>query len=452
MHSSNPRALLTPQAKLGRLTALAILLAVAACGGSGGGSTGTTVPTPVAPVVAPPPAANFATLVVDSGPAALAVGPKGYVSDNVAFVTITLCVPGTTTCQTIDHVEVDTGSVGLRIPQSVLNASLQGGLPLATDANSNPVGECFGYVDGYVFGSVRAADFQIGGEQVANMPLQVIGDGGRFAAVPPKCSAGGGSNLATVQALGANGVLGIGLTTTDCGTVCTTPGGFTAAIYYDCPASGCGDIITRAASASAPFEQLPNPVAAMSVDNNGAVISLPAVPNNGSPTLTGTLYFGIGTQTNNALNAATVLATSSSTSGSGTGLLTVVYGAQSLPDSFIDSGSNAYYFTDTSIAKCTGTNLAGFYCPPSPQTLSPVIQGRNGRSATVTFTLNNAKTLFASNNAAVPGIGGDPTAIASFTAVPRSFDIGLPFFYGRNVYTAIEGRNAGGTLGPYIAF
>ena len=80
-----------------------------------------------------------------------------------------------------------------------------------------------------------------------------------------------------------------------------------------------------------------------------------------------------------------------------------------------------------------------------------MVEGRNGLSATVNITLNNAKTLFATGNAAVPGIGGDPTAISSFTAVPRSFDIGLPFFYGRNVYTAIEGRNAGGTVGPYIA-
>lgn len=454
MRSGSSAARRRPLASLQRLAALALLLAVAACGGSDSGSIaniGPVAATPVTPV-APAPSSNFVALVVDHGPAALAVGPKGYVSDNVAFVTITLCIPGTTTCQTIDHVEVDTGSVGLRIPQSVLNASLQGALPLETDASSNPVGECFGYVDGYVFGSVRTADFQIGGEKVAGMPLQVIGDGGQFAAVPPKCSAGGGNNLATVQALGANGVLGIGLSTADCGARCTVAGGFSAAVYYDCPASGCSAIIARAASASAPFEQLPNPVAAMSVDNNGSVVSLPAVPGVGSATLSGTLYFGIGTQTNNTLGSATVLATSSSTSSSGPGILTVVYRAQSLADSFIDSGSNAYYFSDSSIPKCTGTNLAGFYCPTSSVTISPVIQGRNGLSATVIFTVESAKSQFQTNNAAVPGIGGDPAAISSFTAVPNSFDIGLPFFYGRSVYTAIEGRNAGGTVGPYIAF
>jgi hypothetical protein len=37
-------------------------------------------------------------------------------------------------------------------------------------------------------------------------------------------------------------------------------------------------------------------------------------------------------------------------------------------------------------------------------------------------------------------------------SIPRSFAFGLPFFFGRNVYTAIEGRSAGGQLGPYFAY
>jgi hypothetical protein len=32
------------------------------------------------------------------------------------------------------------------------------------------------------------------------------------------------------------------------------------------------------------------------------------------------------------------------------------------------------------------------------------------------------------------------------------FDWGLPFFFGRSVFTAIEGRSAGGSVGPYMAF
>ena len=62
---------------------------------------------------------NVAPLVVDAGP-----DPQNVPVVNVPFVTITICVPGTQTCQTIDHVAVDTGSSGLRIVSSVLSIPL----------------------------------------------------------------------------------------------------------------------------------------------------------------------------------------------------------------------------------------------------------------------------------------------------------------------------------------
>jgi hypothetical protein len=36
--------------------------------------------------------------------------------------------------------------------------------------------------------------------------------------------------------------------------------------------------------------------------------------------------------------------------------------------------------------------------------------------------------------------------------IANSFDFGLPFFFGRNVYTAIQGRRAGTATGPYFAY
>jgi hypothetical protein len=425
-----------------KLCALSAFLLLSACGGGGGGASSTP----------PPVLTNFATITVDAGPAVLNTGPNAYTQDNVAYVSVTLCAPGTSNCQTIDHVLVDTGSVGLRIFQSVLSSSLLSALPNQTDTNANPVGECYGYVDGYVFGSVRQADVQVGGETVAGMPFQVMADTGAFSTVPSSCSAGGGSNLNTVQKFGANGVIGIGVTTTDCGAVCAGVGGSAAAIYYDCPSSGCGSIIARAAATTAPFQQLPNPVAAMSVDNNGAIISLPAAPAAGEISMTGTLYFGIGTQTNNALGSATVLTTTTSTSSSGVGLLTAIYNNKSLSDSFLDSGSNLYLFVDNSIAPCVGANFSGYYCPVLPLSLSPTIKGVNGATASAAFMLNNAQTLLSTNDSVLPGVGGNPNDFRNLMPYPNSFDFGLPFFYGRNVYTAIEGRSAGGVQGPYFAF
>jgi hypothetical protein len=436
-------------ALLGRLSVLLALTLLAGCGGGGGGSSGSSssggTTTPVA-------LTNFTTVTVDAGPSVLAQGPNGYIEDNVAYVTITLCAPGSTTnCQTIDHVQLDTGSVGLRVFQSVLNATLLSALPNQTDTSSNPVGECYGFVDSYMFGSVRTADFSIGGEKVSSLPFQVAGDDGAFAAVPSLCSSGSGTDLNTVTSLGANGLLGIGATTTDCGSYCTVAGGYGTAIYYDCPSMGCSAIIGRTASASAPFQQLINPIVGMPVDNNGSIISLPAAPAAGETSLTGTLYFGIGTQTNNTLGSATVLTTTTSSSTDGAGFVTALYNGQTLADSYIDSGSSLYLFVDTTITPCTGT-YAGYYCPASPLALSPTIQGTNNASASAAFTLYNAATALATNNSVTPGLGANPDVLNILNGYPNSFDFGLPFFFGRNVYLAIEGRTAGGTTGPYVAF
>ena len=70
-------------------------------------------------------------------------------------------------------------------------------------------------------------------------------------------------------------------------------------------------------------------------------------------------------------------------------------------------------------------------------------QGQGGTASSVTFTIGNANTLFDSSNYAFNNLGG-PNAGA--------FDWGLPFFYGRNVYTAIELQSTPGGAGPYFAY
>lgn len=433
------------------LIALIAMLILAGCGGGGAPSTPVT-PAPVVTPPAPTPVTNVATITLDGGPAALAAGTNGYTALNEPYVSITLCAPGSTTnCQTIDHIILDTGSVGLRIIAPVLTASLLAALPAETDPANNPVGECYQYVNSYAFGSVRRADFSIAGEKVAAMPFHVIADTGVFATVPASCSSGGGAAVLTVQDFGANGILGVGTTVTDCGTECTIANGSSAAAYYDCPAAGCAATIGRASSAVAPFEQLPNPVAAFAVDNNGTVITLPAVPQRGATGLTGTVTFGIGTQTNNALNATTILPVTTSASRLGPGVLTVTYNGKSLTQSFFDTGSNEFFFIDTSLAPCTDQDLIAFYCPATPDTLSPVIVATNGVSISGAFTLYSPLDIAGSATAA-PGLGINPTLVVPPLPFADSFDYGLPFFFGRTIYTAIEGRQAGTVTGPYVAF
>jgi hypothetical protein len=431
------------------VAAMALML-LAACSGGGtaaSGSGGSSTSGSSGGSTTTAPLTNFTTVTVDAGPAALNTGANAYTATNIPYVTVTVCAPGSTSnCQTIDHVLLDTGSVGLRVEASVLNTTLLSALPVQTDPAGNGVGECYEYVDNYVFGSVRSGDFTMGGGKVASMALQVVGDStGGFGTVPNSCSSTGGSNMNTVQALGANGIIGIGTTPTDCGGGCSTTTNQSGAIYYDCPTSGCSTIVTRASSTSAPFQQLPNPISAFATDNNGTILSLPSVAATGAVSVTGTLYFGIGTETNNALGSASVIPFNSD------GFVTATYNGTTLRDSFLDSGSNYYYFVDSSITACTETKYTGFYCPGSALSLTPTLAGSSG-SVSAAFTLYNAYTEPGATSNAVPGIGANPNALSFSNPISNSFDFGLPFFFGRNVYTAIQGNVAGGSSGPYYAY
>ena len=435
------------------MVGLAALVAACGGGGSSGGLTPTPTPVPTpAPTPTPSPTAtNAVPIVVDNGPAELDTGPNPYVASDTVYVSVTVCAPGTTTCQTIDHVQIDTGSVGLRLYQSVLSSTMLAALPHQTSSSGAPVGECYGFVDGYIFGAVRTADVTVGGETVAGLPLQVISDPSLPSGIPASCSSGGGSNIASVPDLGANGIYGVGVTTTDCGSICAT-GGSSSGTYYDCPSSGCATIIARAANTSAPYEQLVNPVAALPVDNNGLIISLPAVAPAGSPSVSGTMYFGIGTETNNGLGSATILATTDDSDPAGAGFITVTYKSRVLSQSYLDSGSNALYFVDGMIPTCTAAGFQGYYCPPTPLSLSAAFQEANGTLLTAPFMIYNAQTLFSTDDAALPTLGANPDLLSSLSPYADSFDFGLPFFFGRNIYVAFEGRTAGGTVGPYFAF
>ncbi|MFZ2085111.1 MAG: DUF3443 family protein, partial [Candidatus Sulfotelmatobacter sp.] len=158
------------------------------------------------------------------------------------------------------------------------------------------------------------------------------------------------------------------------------------------------------------------------------------------PAVSGSLVFGIGTQSNNALGTAAVY-TADPTSGN----FSTTYSGTAYPDeSFIDSGSNAYFFPSTTITQCGSTSDApGFYCPSTTQNLSATNQGANGASGTVNFSVANAETLFNTSDFAFGDLGG------TFSG---GFDWGLPFFFGRNVFVAIQGQSTPGGTAPYWAY
>jgi hypothetical protein len=188
-------------------------------------------------------------------------------------------------------------------------------------------------------------------------------------------------------------------------------------------------------------KQLQNPVALFSSDNNGVIVQLPSVPAAGSLSTTGSIIFGIGTQSNNGLGGAKVLTTNPNT-----GTIVTTYNGQVYTNSYIDAGSTLICFGTDNFSICTGI-ARGFYCPATTQNLAATLQGASQASTGVNFSVANADALFAANpsfnafdNLAAPS--GDTT----------TFVWGLSFFYGRTVYTAIEERSTPGGQGPYFAF
>lgn len=369
---------------------------------------------------------NVTPVIVDSGPAAL---PAADADANTPFITVTICAPGTSNCQSIDHVIVDTGSYGLRILSSALSSSLYGALPQVTQSATNePLAECAGFADGYSWGPIKSADLQISSESASSLEVQLIGDPA-YPTVPSDC-ADTGPQEDTLDSFGANGILGIGPLVQDCGSGCTA--GPQTASYYVCPSStSCTDATAALA------QQVSNPIVFFATDNNGSIVELPEIGPSGAATVTGALVFGIGTEGNNGLGSATVFTLDPSD-----GDLTTQFNGQSLTQSFLDSGSEGFFFNDSSIPQCSDDS--GIYCPSGTLSLQATNVGINAVSSTVSFSIANADQLSGSLTA-FDDLGGA-------NILPDSFDWGLPFFFGRDVYTAIDGQNTAAGVGPYAAY
>jgi hypothetical protein len=404
-----------------------LVMGLTACGG-GGGSGGTTTTT-VTPVN------NVQPVIMDYGPTAVVNGKVESVGGNdVLYTTVTICLPGTATCQSIDHVQVDTGSTGLRLLASQVTLTL----PFTTDANNNALGNCIQYVASYQWGAMASVDIRMAGEVASSVPIQIV-QPPNFPAPPASCSAGF-PGIQTVLDLGANGILGIGNYRQDCGSACASLSSNNPGLYYSCPSSGCTIAAVPVAA------QLQNPVWVFPHDNNGLAIVLPQVGAGGAASLTGSMIFGIGTQSNNGLGAAQAQALDTF------GNFTTTFSGVAYPQSYIDSGTPGYFFLDsatTQLPDCPSGDAAGFYCPNSSVNLSAINSGPNPNgspipvSTNVAFTISNGLTLIDSTSVAFNNLGGPQ---------PGSFAWGLAFFFGRTVFIGIEGQNSAAGVGPYWAY
>ena len=149
-----------------------LVLTLFACGGGGGGSssssTSSNTPTPDTPVPIP----DYISSNIAPNAISFSVQKSSGNSVNIPYVSVTICQPGTTQCQTVGNIILDTGSSGLRVLSSAL-----GSLQLNTQTNNNsPVLECASFLSGLTWGPVKTADIKMSSEVASAIPIQVIGD------------------------------------------------------------------------------------------------------------------------------------------------------------------------------------------------------------------------------------------------------------------------------------
>jgi hypothetical protein len=362
-----------------------------------------------------PSGANVLAITVNPSSAAVCTFANGLCTQ------VTICQPGTATCQTIADVLVDTGSSGLRIFASAVTITLP----------SSNLGECMYFGSGTDWGRVHTVDVVLGGEPAVLVPIHVIDPTFAGQYTPAGQPASNICGVAVVDfspsQAGFNGILGVGLFPFDSG------------FYYTCAPLPCVPVTLPAS------QQVQNPVGLLPVDNNGVIVALPSVPASGSPSVTGSLILGIGTESNNQPSGVTVLPTDSS------GQIVTRFhprsGVSTQNVGIIDSGSSVIYFSDSSLSipLCPG-GLSFLYCPSSPLTFSAVNTELSGSpSSLVSFQIADPRPLLNVGNAAISNIGGP----AFFTGL---FDWGLPFFFGRTVYVGLSGKTSVLGAGPFFAY
>ncbi|MEK2600245.1 DUF3443 family protein [Burkholderia arboris] len=396
---------------LGLAAATAVL--VTACGGGDGGSGNGNNSGNNGNSGSDGNSGNTAVITVGTGVANVI---------NIPTISVKVCAPGTSNCQVVSNVLVDTASYGLRLVGSAVSGVL-GNLPQVTSGGA-PVAECGKFVSSYTWGSVRTVDLSIGTEQATSLPVQIIGDLGTTN-VPSSCT-NGGASANSASALGANGILGIGPAPYDCGTTCATSTS-SSNNYYACPnGSNANCAVTLVPLA----QQVANPVHRFA-NSDGVSVQMPDISPNGQANATGTLTFGLPN-----LSGKTVMTSTT------TGDVSATFQGRNVT-AFFDTGSNAYFFNDSAQTVCSRNTE--FYCPASATTYSATLSGQNGVSGVVSMPVANADSLFSNPSTfAFSNIAG-PFGSSSW------LDIGMPHFYGKTIYFGMD-KTASGGAQPFVAF
>ncbi|MBI3593633.1 MAG: DUF3443 family protein [Nitrospirae bacterium] len=378
-------------------------------------------------------------LSVTAGGSGLCAG-QGSVPD-APCVSIKICQPGTSICQMIPDILVDTGSIGLRIFKSKIPPSIT--LPYTYDSSGRNVAQCALFGDGSaLWGPVQITDVILGGEPAVTVPIQVI-DSTFFNSAIPNTQCGTSfvtlitSPGAQQNQLAANGILGLDFFPFDAG------------IYYSCSTgnNSCAAFNSGPVYSTIPSSPVWNPVFLLPTDSNGIALMFPQVADNGAPYLTGALVLGIGTETNNGVASGALRYPVDPNYGY---LDTTYadYGTTSTNQysAYIDSGTNGFMVPDSVIPHCIVNSVPnGFFCPTTTLSLTAINLASGNIPQLISFKMGNELNLFSTNNLVFNNLGIVSTP--SF-----GFIWGFPFFLGRTVYFGYQGQSTPLGTGPFYAY
>src|ERR1700730_16417535 len=153
---------------------------------------------------------------------------------NGPFTAVTICQSGTTACETISGILIDTGSFGLRIFGQANHLTLA----TETASDGDKIVECVPFGTLPTWGRVAYADVKLGGEPViSKLPIQIINQ--NYSSIPAVCKSGGPPVAQSPTQVGYNGILGVGLWGADCGGACASLGPWNPSMYFQCSGGGC---------------------------------------------------------------------------------------------------------------------------------------------------------------------------------------------------------------------
>jgi hypothetical protein len=330
------------------------------------------------------------------------------------------------------------------------------------EPSDNPDAVCVLFGIGAEWGPVGKADVKLGSLTASNVRFMMIDS--TYGSIPSYSGCASSTLDTSPSADGYNGIIGVGLFTTDCGADGCDP---SSTSYYGCPSgtncslakvglnytsvssSGASGLTNNGSIATA--YQVQNPIAQMPTGyNNGTAITLPSLSTCGASVVKGYMALGVASVTNNTPSTTPTIIKAASSTISGSIVAGYMYTDWNGYEynGLIDSGTSTWAIVPNSDLSDCGGSYSGFLCPSDTPSLSAsMVAADNSVTKSISFTIGNAESLFNSSNTAYPSLG---TSLSSSSDL---FIWGLPFFYGRTVYTVINGKTATGVgTGPLWAY